>query len=441
MSKRLTFLLIGAAGVALLQQQMLLRRPPRLLNLISQPLHSGSAGLDLQFSRPMDRASIAATSRMEPAMRHRWLGEGNALRLVIEGERAIEQPLLLHLAGSDLRNQKISPQTWWWDPRPWLVVNRLVTDGEQLQLQRRDGTWQPLTPVWPAISQVVPLGNSRGIAVVSSDSRGQESIWLRPLKSAGLHQDKTLLSTPQLESLEPLASGPLLFGHVSSNLSGDLLVQKGGFRAGSQTTELVLNDGSRRSLRVKTAGPLQLIPAGGGMVVPDKEGLRIDSLSEVRRSDPQILPGSRELGAFCSASGRAVLIRHWPDYRRSIELVIPGLAPRQLHLGDQAVLAVACNNAGTRIWAVLGRWSAQGRDQTIVLMDETGQIQHQTTLNPWMLQPGTKLLMDPVRKQLLMSVSKSAENLTGIAALMDADALEWSEFGNIPIKEAVWLMP
>ena len=441
MSKRLTFLLIGAAGVALLQQQMLLRRPPRLLNLISQPLHSGSAGLDLQFSRPMDRASIAATSRVEPAMRHRWLGEGNALRLVVEGERAIEQPLLLHLAGSDLRNQKISPQSWWWDPRPWLVVNRLVADGEQLQLQRRDGTWQPLTPVWPAISQVVPLGNSRGIAVVSSDSRGQESIWLRPLKSAGLHQDKTLLSTPQLESLEPLASGPLLFGHVSSNLSGDLLVQKGGFRAGSQTTELVLNDGSRRSLRVKTAGPLQLIPAGGGMVVPDKEGLRIDSLSEVRRSDPQILPGSRELGAFCSASGRAVLIRHWPDYRRSIELVIPGLAPRQLHLGDQAVLAVACNNAGTRIWAVLGRWSAQGRDQTIVLMDETGQIQHQTTLNPWMLQPGTKLLMDPVRKQLLMSVSKSAENLTGIAALMDADALEWSEFGNIPIKEAVWLMP
>ena len=441
MSKRLTFLLIGAAGVALLQQQMLLRRPPRLLSLISQPLHSGSAGLDLQFSRPMDRASIAATSRVEPAMRHRWLGEGNALRLVVEGERAIEQPLLLHLAGSDLRNQKISPQSWWWDPRPWLVVNRLVADGEQLQLQRRDGTWQPLTPVWPAISQVVPLGNGRGIAVVSSDSRGQESIWLRPLKSAGLHQDKTLLSTPQLESLEPLASGPLLFGHVSSNLSGDLLVQKGGFRAGSQTTELVLNDGSRRSLRVKTSGPLQLIPAGGGMVVPAREGLRIDSLSEVRRSDPQILPGSRELGAFCSASGRAVLIRHWPDYRRSIELVIPGLAPRQLHIGDQAVLAVACNNTGTRIWAVLGRWSAQGRNQTIVLMNETGRIQRQTTLNPWMLQPGTKLLMDPVRKQLLMSVSQSSQNHSGIAALMDAHALEWSEFGNIPIKEAVWLMP
>ena len=441
MSKRLTLLLAGAAGMVLLQQQLLLRRPPRLLRLSPQPIHSGSAGLDLQFSRPMHRPTVAATSRLEPTLRHRWLGKGNELRLVVEGERPIEQPLLLHLAGSDVRNKKMSPQNWWWDPRPWLVVNRLVADGEQLQVRRRDGTWQPLTPVWPAISQVVPLGNGRGIAVVSSDDRGQERIWLQRLKPAGLQQDKTLLSPPQLESLEPLASGPLLFGHVSSNLSGDLLVQKGGFRAGSQTTELRLNDGARRSLRVKTSGPLQLIPAGGGMVVPAREGLRIDTLGEVSRSDPQILPGSRELGAFCSASGRAVLIRHWPDYRRSIELVIPGLAPRQLHLGDQAVLAVACNNAGTRIWAVLGRWSAQERDQTIVLMDETGRIQKQKQLNPWKLQPGTKLLMDPVRQQLLMSVSKSSKSNTGIAALMDANALKWSEFSKIAIKEAVWLMP
>ena len=177
------------------------------------------------------------------------------------------------------------------------------------------------------------------------------------------------------------------------------------------------------------------------MVVPAREGLRIDTLGEVSGSDPQILPGSRELGAFCSASGRAVLIRHWPDYRRSIELVIPGLAPRQLHLGDQAVLAVACNNAGTRIWAVLGRWSAQGRDQTIVLMDETGRIQKQKQLNPWKVQPGTKLLMDPAHQQLLMSVSERSQSNTGIAALMDATTLEWSEFSRIPIKEAVWLMP
>ena len=80
-----------------------------------------------------------------------------------------------------------------------------------------------------------------------------------------------------------------------------------------------------------------------------------------------MLPGSRELGAFCGASGRAVLIRHWPDYRRSIELVVPGQAPKQLHLGDQAVLGVACDNRGKRIWAVLGRWEQQRGNHELVL--------------------------------------------------------------------------
>ena len=441
MNKWLTLLLIGAVGVVVLQQQILLRRPPRLLNITPQPMHTGSAGLDLEFSRPMHRPSLAKSSRLQPELQHRWLGQGNALRLVVEGGISIEEPLQLHLAGSDLRSQEISPQTWWWDPRPWLVVNRQVAGGEQLQLRRRDGTWQAITPVWPAITQVVPLGNGRGIAMVSSSGRGQEQIWLRRLKPAVLQTEKTLLSTPRLEALEQLTAGPLLFGHLSSNLSGDLLVQKGGFQAGSQTTELLLNNGSSQTLQVKTSGPLHLIPAGGGMVVPAKDGLRIDSISEVRGSDAQILPGSREIGAFCSASGRAVLIRHWPDYRRSIELVIPGLAPRQLHLGDQAVIAVACNNAGTQIWAVLGRWSAQGREQTMVLMDETGRIKKQKQLNPWTLQPGTQLLIDPARRQLLMCVSENSDNNTAIAALMDANTLEWSEFGRIPIKEAVWLTP
>jgi len=439
MSKWLTLLLVGAAGMVMLQQQMLLRRPPRLLNITPQPMHTGSAGLDLEFSRPMHRPSLAKSSRLQPELKHRWLGQGNDLRLVVEGGISIEEPLQLHLAGTDHRSQEISPQTWWWDPRPWLVVNRRVAGGEQLQLRRRDGTWQALTPVWPAITQVVPLGNGRGIAMVSSDGRGQEKIWLRRLKPAGLQTEKTLLSTPRLKALEPLTASPLLFGHLSSNLNGDLLVQKGGFQAGSETTELLLNNGSSKTLQVKTSGPLQLIPAGGGVVVPANDGLRIESLNDVRGSNAQILPGSREIGAFCSASGRAVLIRHWPDYRRSIELVIPGLAPRQLHLGDQAVLAVACNNAGTQIWAVLGRWSAQGREHSMVLMDETGRIQKQKQMNPWSLQPGTQLLVDTARRQLLMSVSENSDSNTAIAALMNANTLEWSEFIRIPIKEAAWL--
>ena len=77
----------------------------------------------------------------------------------------------------------------------------------------------------------------------------------------------------------------------------------------------------------------------------------------------------------------------------------------------------------------------------MVLMDETGRIQKQKQLNPWTLQPGTQLLVDPVQRQLLMCVSESSDSNTAIAALMDTETLEWSEFSRIPIKEAVWLMP
>ena len=439
MNKRLLLLLSGAAGLAVVQQQLLLQRPPRLLKLARQPIHSGSAGLDLNFSRPMDRASFAEASWLKPSLPHRWLGQGKNLRLVVDAEQPIRAPLALNLSGSDQRNQALRRQRWWWDPRPWLVVNRLVAGGEQLQLQRRDGSWLPLTPVWPAISQVVPLGNGQGIAVISGNGAGEERIWLQRLEAAGLQQNRTQLREPRRGSLQSIGRQPLLFGHVSSNLDGDLLVQTGGFEAGSQTTELHRSNGRKQPLELPSSGPVQLIPGGGGMVVPIRDGLQIAPLTAEQGSRAQILPGSRELGAFCPASGRAVLIRHWPDYRRSIELVISGRAPRQLHLGDQAVLAVACNNAGTKIWAVLGRWTSEGRDQVMLLMDETGRIQRQRHLDPWMLQPGTKLQLNAVGGQLLMSVNKDAQNLAGRAALMDATSLNWIEIGDIPIKEAVWI--
>ena len=439
MNKRLLLLLLGAAGLAVVQQQLLLQRPPRLLKLTPQPIHSGRAALDLDFSRPMDRASFAEASWLKPSLPHRWLGQDKNLRLVVDTEQPIRAPLALNLGGSDQRNQVLRRQRWWWDPRPWLVVNRLVAGGEQLQLQRRDGSWLPLTPVWPAISQVVPLGNGQGIAVISGNGAGEERIWLQRLEAAGLQQNKTQLREPRRGTLQSIGRQPLLFGHVSSNLDGDLLVQTGGFEAGSQTTELHRSNGRKQRLELPSSGPVQLIPGGGGMVVPIRDGLQIAPLTAGQGGRAQILPGSRELGAFCPASGRAVLIRHWPDYRRSIELVIPGQAPRQLHLGDQAVLAVACNNAGTKIWAVLGRWTSEGRDQVMLLMDETGRIQRQRQLDPWMLQPGTKLQLDAVGGQLLMSVNQDAQNLAGRAALMDATSLNWIEIGDIPIKEAVWI--
>ena len=153
---------------------------------------------------------------------------------------------------------------------------------------------------------------------------------------------------------------------------------------------------------------------------------------------PQVLPGSRELGAFCATSGRAVLVRHWPDYRRSIELVIPGLAPRQLHLGEQAVLAVSCNGSGDRIWAVLGIWQGRRSQHELVQFNSEGTVLKRRNLAPWTLSPGTGMEHNPVGNTLLMTLNQP-DLKGGRAALIEADTLRVREVMDEPIKEARWL--
>ncbi|MAR06545.1 MAG: hypothetical protein CL862_05550 [Cyanobium sp. NAT70] len=437
MTRRLWLLLLLACGLVLAQQQLLRHRPPRLVRRIPQPIHSGTAALDLAFSRPMQRQSIATSSKLQPDFSHRWLGQDNPLRLVVDAQQGITAAIELSLSGEDQRGQHLTKQRWWWDPRPWIVVSRAVDSGEQLQLLDRAGDWIPLSPIWPQIQNVVPFGNGRGIALVSSNARGEERIWWQRLTPRSIGNRASDLTRPTAHRMKPLLDRDVLFAHLSSNLNGDLLVQTGGFTPGSERIELIEADGTRRQLDLLSSGPMQLLPAGGGLVVPAYNGLTLRPLIDTGKP-PQMLPGSRELGAFCAASGRAVLIRHWPDYRRSIELVIPGLAPRQLHLSEQAVLAVACDNSGQRIWAVLGRWQGQKGEHEIVLMDGIGKVLQRRSLAPWTLKAGTPLQLDPVSRQLLMTVTqKSLEN--GRAALLDADSLEWNQVLPIAIHEAQWL--
>ena len=207
---------------------------------------------------------------------------------------------------------------------------------------------------------------------------------------------------------------------------------------GSERIELIRSDGNRKDLDVLASGPLQLLPAGGGLVVPAYNGLALQPLVDTGKP-AQMLPGSRELGAFCAASGRAVLIRHWPDYRRSIELVIPGLAPKQLLLGDQAVLAVACHGGGKRIWAVLGRWQGDKGEHEIVLIDGDGAVLKRRSIAPWTLKSGTPMQFDPVSRQLLVTVTKP-ELEDGRVGLLDAETLEWNQVLPIAVQEAQWLM-
>ena len=437
MTRRLTFFLLLAAAGVVIQQQLLLRRPPRLVDLQPQPLQSGRAALDVRFSRAMHRSNLAAESSLSPKLDHRWLGQGNRLRLVLEGQAPIDAPIALKLAGRDQRMQPMSPQTQWWDPRPWLLVTRQMEGGEQLQLLDRQGQWHPISPVWTSLQTLVPLGNGRGVAMVSSNSTGQETIWLKRLSPRNLDPSRQQLGPPEPGALESLSKGNLLFGHISSNLNGDLLVQTGGLKPGSETLELLLANGERQSLDLASSGPLQLLPAGGGLVVPGYDGISLRPIKD-NGKPPQVLPGSRELGAFCSTSGRAVLIRHWPDYRRSIELVIPGLAPRQLHLGEQAVLGVSCNGSGDRIWAVLGVWQGQRSQHELVQFDSEGSVLQRRTLAPWSLSPGTGVEHNPVGNDLLMTVTKP-DLTAGRAALIEADTLQWKQIMDEPIQEARWL--
>ena len=171
--------------------------------------------------------------------------------------------------------------------------------------------------------------------------------------------------------------------------------------------------------------------------MPTTDGLSLRPLKATKQ-EAQMLPGSRELGAFCGASGRAVLIRHWPDYRRSIELVIAGQAPKQLHLGDQAVLGVACDNRGERIWAVLGRWKKQRGNHELVLINAKGEVTERRALEPWTLKAGSPIQWNPATNKVLMTLTRQNQTHAR-AVLIDADSLQIVRVINEAINEAQWL--
>lgn len=323
---------LGAlAGLALIQQQILLRRPPWLQSVAIQPLRSGAAALDVQFSRPMDRATVAA-SVVAPDVPHRWFGVQDRLRLLLESDKPIAEPLRLQLRGQDLRRLPLAEQVVWWDPRPHLLAVVPSGEGERLMLRLRDRRWQPLAPLQQRILQIEPLGNGAGVALVSDDRESRQRVLLRQLSQQALSVLEQGLGDPQLGPLDELesgASGSLLFAHLSSNQRGELLVQLGGFEPDSDRVWIQSKGTSRRMLELKASGPLRLLPDGNGLVLPSYDGLELLPLNpSLDGASRQSLPGSREVKAFCSGSGRALLVRHWPDYRRSVELVIPALLNR-----------------------------------------------------------------------------------------------------------------
>jgi hypothetical protein len=182
---------------------------------------------------------------------------------------------------------------------------------------------------------------------------------------------------------------------------------------------------------------MQLLPEGGGVVVPELEGLTLHNLPG-QPSRRQVLPGSRELSSFCPVSGRALLVRHWPDYRRSLELVEPGQPPRQLWIGGEAVLASACDRGGERVWLVVSDW-AKGSHPQLLALDRRGQLLQQRPLTGWEVEPGAPLLFDPTSQQLLLTL-RSRARATGAAqpVLIEATTLTVRPQAK-PVRLALWL--
>ena len=238
----------------------------------------------------------------------------------------------------------------------------------------------------------------------------------------------------------PLRSDPVLFAHLSSNRRGDLLVQSGGLEPGSSSTELRLATGGNQRLGWEASGPMLLAPEGGAVLVPSPEGLNLHTLPPLPPR-AQTLPGSRDLSSFCPQAGRAVLVRHWPDFRRSLELVEPGQSPRQLWLGNEAVLATACSRGGQRVWALLLDGIRQPQ-LSVVAFNNRGQQVARRVLNGWEAEPGTGLHWDPTTGQLLAVLrpwaSMNGRRQPARPALIDGTTLQ-PRVGGPAVSQALWV--
>jgi hypothetical protein len=444
-SQRTLFLSLGLpALLVVLQQQLLQRQPPRLEQLRQAPASSGPGALQVRFSRPMAATDVAKDSRLDPPLRHRWLGKGNRLLLTLEEGQRIKAPLELLLAGADPRGLALRASRWRWDPRPMVLAVVEVRGGEQLQLRDHAGRWRPISPIWRAIPVMLPLGDGSAVAVASQLVDGRLRLWRIPLRQANPRQAGDRRSPLTVGRPVALTAEPVAFAHFSSNHRGDLLVQSGRLEPDGSSTMLRGADGHTHTLTIQAGGPIRLASEGGAMLVPEPDGLSLQTLpaslggSEPKR--PQTLPGSRDLSSFCPQAGRALLVRHWPDYRRSLELVEPGQAPRQLWLGGEALLASACSRGGQRVWALLLDGIARPR-LSVASFDAAGRLLKRRSLTDWEAEPGAGLHWDPSTGQLLTVLRPLAaadSRQPAVAVLIDGERLSIQPLG-LPVRQAQWL--
>lgn len=421
---------LGAALLlALGQQQLLRQRPPRLLQATTQPPGSGAAALELRFSRPINSKSLRQGVALKPPLPFELLGQGSRWRLQIPASQRINGPLLLRVAGRDLQGQPLGASQWRWDPRPTLVAARPVAGGDQLQ--RWDGRqWQPLGPVHGPVQSLLPLGNGAGVVTVTAQQPMAQQIWRLKL-------DQRL--RPQGE--QQLNRQPLIYAHLSSNQTGALLVQSSEQLSAESHLQLWPPEGNAETLKLAASGAIQLVPQGGWLVLPETDGLALRSLPPLA-PQRQFLPGSRDLSSFCPEAGRALLVRHWPDYRRSLEFLEPGRPPRQIWVGNEALVASACAGGGERLWVLLIS-GLRVPELEILELNRQGKQLRRQRLQGLELDPGSGLHYDPASQQLLLLL-RPLNRPQGAASLAQATLLDASSLRARPlvggVRQVGWLV-
>ncbi|HCV56520.1 MAG TPA: hypothetical protein DGR08_02890, partial [Synechococcales bacterium UBA12195] len=149
----------------------------------------------------------------------------------------------------------------------------------------------------------------------------------------------------------------------------------------------------------------------------------------------------RDLSSFCPQAGRAVLVRHWPDYRRSIELLEPGRAPRQLWIGTEALLSSACAGAADRIWILLLSGLADPLLE-LVELNRDGEVLKRMALEGYEPEPGSQMHYDPSRRALLLLLKqRSAQGASQALPEAHLFAVDTGVLQAIPgpIGHAGWL--
>ena len=207
--KPLPLLMAAGLVLGLAQQQLLIRRPPRLVAIEPALASSGPGALDLRFSRPMELGSVGASSSLSPALAHGWLGEGSQWRLLLSPGARLDQPIELELGGRDRRQLAVAPQRWRWDPRPRMVAVVVVPGGEQLQLRHQDGNWQAVSEVWPSIPHLQVLGDGSGLVIATADGKGRLQVWRLAIQQSNLAPANLGLKAPLVGAAQRLSQSRL----------------------------------------------------------------------------------------------------------------------------------------------------------------------------------------------------------------------------------------